>query len=316
MQALFFEKFGGPEVLQYGQVPDPTYGSTDLLVQTTLIGLNFADIYRRQGTYHIEHHDPWINGYEGIGQVVGVGKDVTGYKTGDRVLFVDVPFANAELVRVPAARAIRPPANLSDELAVSIGLQGLTADFLAHDLALNHPDDKVLVYGVSGGVGQILTQILTADKVQVFGVASTTEKRALGLQNGAKQVFARSGEWLAQFAGTFDTVFDGAGVTLNQSFELIKHRGKVVFYGMAGGPTPKLDPVALLAASKSLLTGDLWDYLTTAAARQFRFNRLLRYIEHHQIKLSQPTILPLEQGRQAHELMVSEQNIGKILLKP
>ncbi len=138
MKVLYFTEFGGPAVLQYGDVAEPVVHADTLLIKPHYIGLNYADIYRRQGTYHLEAHTPYINGYEGIGKVVACGEDVTTFAVGERVLFVDVPLANAALVAVPVAHAIRVPSDLSDQVAASIGLQGLTADFLAHDLAQNH----------------------------------------------------------------------------------------------------------------------------------------------------------------------------------
>ncbi len=173
MKALFFNDFGDASVLQYGEVADPIVTANTVLVKTTYIGLNFADIYRRRGTYHLEKHQPYIDGYEGVGTVVAVGKQVANFKRGDRVLFVDVPFANASLVAVPADQAIKVPRAINDQQVASIGLQGMTAEFLVHDLAQNQPHDRVLIHGISGGVGQLLTQLLVANEVAVYGVAST-----------------------------------------------------------------------------------------------------------------------------------------------
>ncbi|KLI74609.1 NADPH quinone reductase [Lacticaseibacillus zeae DSM 20178 = KCTC 3804] len=315
MKALFFKTFGDANVLQYGTLPDPQIGSEDLLVQTHYIGLNFADIYRRRGTYHLEPHTPFIDGYEGLGQIVAIGSDVTTFTLGERVLFVDVPFANASLVRVPRDHAIRVPSAIDDKTAASIGLQGLTADFLAHDLARNHVGDRVLIHGISGGVGQLLAQMLIADGVQVAGVTSTLAKREIALKLGASRVFLRHSDWAEHERGHFDTVFDGVGVTLPLSFDLVGHRGSVVFYGMAGGLPPKIDAVKLLNQSKSLLTGDLWDYLTSFEARQTRSTRLFRYVLNGAIKVQPPTILPLADGRKAHELLESGKSTGKILLE-
>lgn len=317
MKALYFEQFGGSEVLQYGELPQPKIGKNDVLVKVAYIGLNFADIYRRRGEYHIEKHNPYINGYEGAGVVVEIGADVTKQKVGETVLFVDVPFANAEYVAVPSDQAIQLPAGIDSKLAASIGLQGMTADFLAHDLGKNHPDEKVFITGISGGVGQILSQMLVADGIEVYGSASSAEKRALALSHGVKEVYpSRENAWVETIEGQFATAYDGVGLTLQQSLDLIKHRGKVVFFGMAGGDPIKIDPVALMTESKSLLTGDLWDYLISYAERKTRSERLFSYFTKGQIQISEPTIFSLSEGKQAHEYLETGKSIGKVLLKP
>ncbi|MEG1283653.1 MAG: zinc-binding dehydrogenase, partial [Lactococcus sp.] len=230
MKALYFEEFGESDVLKYGEVPLPQVREDEVLVKTAYIGLNFADIYRRRGGYHIEEHHPYINGYEGSGEIV------EGKQKGRKVLFVDVPFANAEYVAVPKEKLIYLPDHIDLKLAASIGLQGLTADFLAHDLGKNQAGDKVFVTGISGGVGQILSQILVADGMEVYGTASSAEKQALALSRGVRQVYpSRTDEWRQTLAIKFDTVYDGVGSTVNKNLELLKNRGRLIFFGMAGG---------------------------------------------------------------------------------
>lgn len=315
MKALYFESFGSSNVLQYGELPTPVVAKKELLVQMEYIGLNYADIYRRKGNYHIEEHKPYINGYEGVGTVIELGTAVTDYEVGDNVLFVDVPFANAELVAVPEENAIRIPKSVDSQLAASIGLQGLTADFLAHDLGVNQVNDHVFVHGISGGVGQILSQMLTADGVKVYGITSTEEKQKLALNQGAEMVFLRNTGWESNYHSFFDTVYDGVGSTLLDSISLLKNRGKVVFFGMAGGTPPAIDFIKLLSQSKSILTGDLWDYLTSSDERKERSSRLFKYFEDGKIVTSPPTIYSLQEGQKAHDLLESGKSIGKILLQ-
>lgn len=133
MRALFFNQFGGVEQLQYGELPQPQITADQVLVAIKASGLNFADIYRLRGNYHIEPHTPYINGYEGAGVVTAVGAAVTDYQVGQRVFFADVPLAQAEYVVAPPEKLIPLPDTVSFELAASIALQGLIADFLAHD---------------------------------------------------------------------------------------------------------------------------------------------------------------------------------------
>jgi NADPH2:quinone reductase len=317
MKALYFETFGGSEVLQYGELPRPVINEHEVLVEVEYIGLNFADIYRRRGEYHIEKHTPYINGYEGAGVIVEVGAKVTKQKIGETVLFVDVPLANAEYVAVPSEQAIPLPEGIDSKLAASIGLQGMTTDFLAHDLGKNVSGEKVFITGISGGVGQILSQMLVADGIEVCGSASSAEKQALALSHGVKQVYpSREHSWVETIEGQFATAYDGVGSTIQQSLDLIQHRGKVVFFGMAGGDPIKIDPVDLMSESKSILTGDLWDYLTSYEERKVRSERLFNYFSKGQISISEPTVFPLSEGKQAHEFLETGKSIGKVLLKP
>jgi len=261
VKALFFNDFGASDVLQYGDVDQPVPAVGEVLVKTDYIGVNFADIYRRRGTYHIEQRQPYINGYEGSGQIVEAGTGVSPDEIGRLVLFVDVPFANAEYVVAPQDKLIYLPDDIDVETAATVGLQGMTADFLAHDLGMNQPGDHVFITGISGGVGQILSQMLIADHVQVSGSASTQSKREAARIWGVSQVYPSDEPgWQSSLAGQFDTVYDGVGSTLNQSISLLKTRGKIVFFGMAGGHPPAIDLVEMLSHSQSIVTGDLWDY--------------------------------------------------------
>lgn len=317
MKALYFKNFGTSAVLEYGELPEPVLQADEVLVKTEYIGLNFADIYRRKGEYHIENNKPYINGYEGVGKIVKVGSGVGQFNIGREVLFVDVPFANAEYVAVPRDNIIHLPQGISSQLAVSVGLQGLTADFLAHDLSKPNEGDQVFITGISGGVGQILAQMLISEGVSVYGSASTKAKKKLALSFGVKEVFpSREKGWSDKLAGKFDVVYDGVGKTLNQNISFLKNRGKVIFFGMAGGTPPQVDLIDLLAHSKSILTGDLWDYLINFEERQQRSQRLFSYFLNEKIAISEPTIFSLADGKKAHDYLEEGKNIGKVLLKP
>ncbi|MDN6639175.1 MAG: zinc-binding dehydrogenase [Tetragenococcus sp.] len=317
MKALYFKNFGNSTVLEYGELPKPVLKADEVLVKTEYIGLNFADIYRRKGEYHIEDNEPYINGYEGAGKIVEAGIEVSQSKIGGEVLFVDVPFANAEYVAVPRDNIIYLPQGISSQLAVSVGLQGLTADFLAHDLSKPNEGDQVFITGISGGVGQILAQMLISEGISVYGSASTKAKKKLALSFGVKEVFpSREKGWSDKLAGKFDVVYDGVGKTLNQNISFLKNRGKVIFFGMAGGTPPQVDLIDLLAHSKSILTGDLWDYLINFEERQQRSQRLFSYFLNEKIAISEPTIFSLADGKKAHDYLEEGKNIGKVLLKP
>lgn len=208
------------------------------------------------------------------------------------------------------------PSDMDPKLVASIGLQGLTADLLAHDLGNGKKHDDVFFHGISGGVGQILSQMLTSDGFNVYGVTSSQEKQQLALEQGAKKVFLRNSNWQEDYLSYFSTVYDGIGVTLLDSLCLLKNKGDVVLFGMAGGTPPDVDFIKLLSQSKSILTGDLWEYFTNYEERNQRSQRLFDYFRKGAINISEPTIFSLSKGKDAHEFLESGQSIGKMLLKP
>lgn len=320
MNALYFTEFGSSSVLQYGVLPLPVIGENEVLVEMRAIGLNFADIYRRKGDYHIEKSAHYILGYEGAGVVVAVGDKVSAWRINDRVGFADCPFANAEYVAVPQDKLIKLPDTLSFTLASSILLQGLTADFLINDCAEVNANETVFVHGISGGVGQLLLQMLVRKQVNVVGLTSSDEKRAIALKMGAREVWLRRAGWKTAILSAglnIRTVFDGIGSTLLDSLDIVEHRGRVIFFGMAGGETPRVDPIKLLNQSKSIVTGDLWDFLTDQAARVHRSQRLFSFFTGEDaIKITEPTLFALSDGKAAHDLLESGHSIGKIILVP
>ncbi|MBU8878111.1 quinone oxidoreductase [Bacillus sp. FJAT-29790] len=321
MKALIIESFGGPEVLQYKEIADPIINENEILVKMQAIGLNFADIYRRKGHYHLAGKPPYILGYEGAGIVEQVGSVVTKFKVGDRIAFADVPFANAELVAVPIEKVIPIPDEISFETASSVLLQGLTAHYLTNDSYQVKSGDTVLVHAAAGGVGQLLIQIAKILGAQVIGLTSSEAKSSAAYAAGADSVFLYSDKWTEKIKEKtnghgVDVAYDSVGSTLEDSFNVTRIGGTVVFYGMAGGDPTPVDPRMLMDTSKTLTGGDLWNVLTSFEERKKRSGQLFNWISNAQIKITEPTIFSLEDGCKAHELLESRKSTGKILLLP
>jgi NADPH2:quinone reductase len=152
MKALTFSKFGKPEVLEYLEVSSPEIKENEVLVKMKAIGLNYADIYRRKGNYHLKGTPPFIAGYEGAGVVFK--SNSSRYSIGERVAFADVPFANAEFVVVPEDHIIPIPEQIDFQLAASVLLQGLTAHYLSINSFKVQANHIVLIHAAAGGVGQ------------------------------------------------------------------------------------------------------------------------------------------------------------------
>lgn len=199
MKALVFERFGGPEVLEIREVPDPEPRPGHAIVRLQAIGLNFADIYRRRGSYHLAGEPPWIAGYEGAGAVESVAGEGP-FRPGDRVAFADSPFANAELASVPFDKLIPLPDEVTAETAAALLLQGLTAQYLTRDSHPLRPGESALVHAAAGGVGLLLVQIAKALGARVLGVTSSEAKARSVLEAGADAVALDSQDWVAAAA--------------------------------------------------------------------------------------------------------------------
>lgn len=319
MHALVFDHPGAVDKLYVADMPDPVPSSDELLVETVAAGLNFSDVYRRQGRYPLSGSSPYIAGYEGAGRVIAAGRDVSGWKAGDRVGFCDVPLAHASHVRVPVSHAIRLPDGLSETDAAAILLQGLTADYLINDVLPVREKMSVAVLASGGGVGRLLLQMLRHRNVETFAVASTEEKRWASLQLGAATA-SNYTHWPEKVkswqAGGCDIVFDSVGTTLLQSLEALKDGGRVVMFGMSGGPFPDLSPAGLLLSSKGILGADLWTYLTCQNERQRRANRLFSLLEEGVLLPPPVTSFSFSAGADAHRLLEDRHFSGKIILTP
>ncbi len=323
MRALTFSRFGGPEVLEPRELPDPRPRSGHAIVRLAAIGLNFADVYRRQGRYHLAGEPPYVAGYEGAGTIESLSGEARDprFTAGARVGFADSPFANAELVSVPLDRLIPLPADVSFETAAALLLQGLTAHYLTRDsftLALGH---AAAVHAAAGGVGLLLVQLAKLCGARVLGLTSSAAKAAAAHEAGADDVFLYDGDWVARLRAAtdglgVDVVYDSVGTTLPESFAATRTGGRVVFYGMAGGKPPLVDPAMLMDTSKGIVGGDLWNVLTSHAERVRRAEELFAALRHGRLRVRIATRFPLDEGAAAHRFLESRQAIGKVLLLP
>lgn len=327
MKALVFDRFGGPEVLSYREIPDPELANGEALVEIQAIGLNFADVYRRRGHYHLVGEPPYLAGYEAAGVVVAT-RDEHGsegpFRLGDRVAFADSPFANAERVAVPFEKLIPLPEDISAETAAALLLQGLTAQYLVRDSHDVRAGERVLVHAAAGGVGQLLIQLARARGARVLGVVSSDEKAAVAFARGAQECALSSEDWVAR-AQAFaerdglrgvDVAYDSVGSTLLQSLDSVRIGGHVVFYGMAGGDPPRIDPRKLMDTSTRITGGDLWNVLRSADERRTRAAELFAAVRAGNLHVEIAARFSLAQGAAAHAFLESRQSVGKVLLIP
>ena len=320
MRALVFDRFGGPDVLQLRELPDPVPSQQQALVRTRAIGLNFADVYRRQGHYHLAGDPPWIAGYEASGEIVSASQD-SGFAPGDRVAFADSAYANAELVAVDLDRLIPLPDDIGHDTAAALLLQGLTAQYLIRDSHPLRAGETVLVHAAAGGVGQLLVQLAVAAGARVFALASTPEKCQVARRAGAEEAMTYAEDWVARAqafgnGGGVDVAYDSVGSTLLGSLRAVRIGGHVVFYGMAGGDPAPVAPRLLMDGSKTLTGGDLWNVLRTRADRRTRSADLFEAVRNGKLKVNVDARYPLADGAAAHAHLESRRALGKVLLIP
>ena len=315
MHALTFDRFGDPDVLAWRETPDPAVPPGHALVRIHSAGLNFADIYRRRGNYHMDANPPWILGYEGAGTIVSV--DDPGFAAGDRVAFADSPRANAELVAVPVAKLVPVPAEIALDDAAAVMLQGLTAHYLVHDSHAIARGETAVVHAAGGGVGLLLTQMIVAAGGRVIALASSTAKQDAARAMGAAEAIGYD-DWVAAVrastGGGADVVYDSVGSTLVDSLAATRTGGHIVFYGFANGDPPAIEPRVLMDRSLTLTGGDLWNVLTGPDVRRRRAAELFAMMSDRRLAVTIAARVPMPEGSRAHRMLEGRGVIGKILL--
>lgn len=318
MHALTFDRFGPANVLRWTEHPDPQPGPRQAVVRMKSVGLNFADVYRRNGNYHLSGSAPWVLGYEGAGVVEVAAEGDTRFPVGTRVGFADMAHANAERVAVDLDRLIPLPDDIDFDTAAAVLLQGLTAQYLVTDSFVVRRGDVAVVHAAAGGVGLLLVQMLKALGAVVLGIASSEAKRDAVMVAGADAAVGY-GEWVdAARALTgghgANVVYDSVGRTLPDSLAVARIGGTVVFYGMAAGDPDPVDPRVLMDRSLTLTGGDLWNILTSAEVRRERAAALFEQIRRGVVTPRIAARFALRDGAQAHAYLESRAAIGKVLL--
>jgi NADPH2:quinone reductase len=269
MRAIVVTAIGGSEVLELQDVPDPVAAPGTLVVQVEAAGVNFRDVYERNGTYPTQ--PPFIAGAEGAGTVIEVGEGVTEFQVGDRVVWNTAQGSYAERVQVPARAAVPVPAGISSETAAAVFLQGVTAHYLATSTYPVGDGDVAVVHAAAGGVGLLLTQIVKLRGGRVIATTSSEEKAALARAAGADETISYDG-FAERVRESTDgqgasVVFDGVGrATFDESLAALRRRGMMVLYGAASGPVPPVDPIRLQNRGSLYLTRpSLGDYVAERA---------------------------------------------------
>jgi NADPH:quinone reductase len=322
MRAILADRHGGPEVLRLTERDLPVPGPGQLVVDVAAAGVNFADIYRRQGLRPYAGDAPFVIGSEGSGTVVAAGPDTGGLDQGDRVAWADVPGSYAEQVIVPADRAVPVPDGVELDVAAAVMLQGMTAHYLSHDAYPVARGDAVVVHAAAGGVGLLLTQMVKMRDGVVIATTSTLPKAELAKDAGADYLagYDDFGAVAREVTGGDGAaaVYDGIGqATFDDGLAALRRRGYMVLYGAASGPVPPVDPQRLAAGGSLYLTRPtLGSYIATRDELLTRANALFRWIRQGTLKVRIGGRYPLDQAARAQEDLASRGTTGKLILLP
>ena len=312
MRAIVFERNGGPEVLELHERPGPTPGEGEVLVDVEAVGINYRDVYERNGDGY-GSAPPAIIGVEGAGTIAG---------TGERVAWAHIDGSYAEQIAAPRAKLVAVPGEVSSGVAAAALLQGMTAHYLAADSYPVAEGDWVLVHAAAGGVGLLLTQIAKARGGRVIATTSTADKADLARGAGAEEVI-----WYEQFAERareitggegVKAVYDGVGkTTFLEGLKALAPTGRMILYGAASGQPDPL-PLSMLAPAGSLYVQrpTLQTYTRTPELLRERARALFKLIGSGALDIRIGARYPLERARQAHEDLEARKTTGKLLLIP
>ncbi|MYM19458.1 zinc-binding dehydrogenase [Brevibacterium sp. 5221] len=321
MHAVQAMRAGGPEVLEYREVPDPEPQAGEVLVEVRAAGINFIDTYRRSGVYPMEF--PHTVGVEGSGVVRALGEGVTQVAVGDRVAWHNAHGSYAELVCVSADELMRVPDSVGFETAAAIPMQGLTSQYLATGSHRIEPGQTALIHAAAGGVGLILTQFVKHLGGRVIGTVSTPEKAELARAAGADDVFlygpgvdiAATVRELTGGEGV-DVAYDGVGKdTFDASMASLKVRGSMVLFGGASGQVPPFDIQRLNSEGGLFLSRPSLVWFTrTPEELAERSAMVMEGLEQGWLDFRVGTAFPLAQAAEAHRALEGRQTTGKVVL--
>lgn len=322
MQAIQVSQTGGPEVLTPVDLPVPTPKPNEALVQIKAAGVNFIDVYFREGRYPSPL--PFVNGQEAAGVVTEVGDEVTTLRPGDRVAYTSALGSYAEYAAVPASRLVKIPDDLDFEQAAAAMLQGMTAHYLVHSSYPLKKGETALIHAAAGGVGLLLVQMAKQIGARVIATAGTHEKAQLARDAGADECivyteadFETETRRLTDGAGVH-VVYDGVGkATFDKDLNVLRPRGYLVLFGGSSGAVPPFDLIKLSQKGSLFITRPtLGHYTATREELEWRANDVLQSIARGELKLRIHKVYPLANAAQAHRDLEGRKTTGKLLLKP
>jgi NADPH:quinone reductase len=321
VHAICVSSFGGPEVFTLTEVDRPTPAATQVLVQVTVAGVNYLDVYQRTGVTAVA--PPYVAGVEGVGRIAALGPEVSDLREGQRVGWLTGGQGSfADYVVVEAARAVPIPDEVDSESAAAVLMQGVTAHYLATDTYPIRPGDPVLVHAAAGGVGQLLVQVAKLRGGVVIGTVSTEAKAEVARTAGADHVisyddFAAKVREITSGHGVA-AVYDGVGATTFEgSLAALRTRGTLVVYGTASGPTPPLEIPRLNSGGGLYVTRPaVGHYTATTEELRRRTHDVFGWVATGDLTVNIGGRYPITEVSDAFAALEARETTGKLLLVP
>jgi NADPH2:quinone reductase len=322
MKAMRISQHGDPSVMQLVDIPQPKPGPGEAVVRVHAAGVNYADIYFRNGAGRIPIPFPYTLGIEGAGVVEAVGEGVSHVKVGDRVAYATRDVGSYAEYHLVKATALAPlPKELSFEDGAAVILQGLTAHYLLHEFYPIKRGSTVLVHAAAGGMGLLLVQWLKHLGAVAIGTVSTEEKAKVAREAGADHVILYTNQDFAEEAKKLtggkgvDYIIDGVGkTTFTKNLDAVRNLGWATVYGMASGPAEPLSPNALMTKSITISGGALFNYTVTREELLRRADDVFKAMREGWLKLRVERVFPLAEAAEAHRLLEGRKTTGKLIL--
>jgi NADPH:quinone reductase len=315
MRAIQITEFGGPEVLLEADLPRPEPSGSDVLIEVSRAGINFADTHNRTNSYLTPAQLPLVPGTE----VAGIRVD-----TGERVVALTGTGGYAEYAVAPAALTFPVPEDVDDGAALALVVQGLTAWHLYATSARTRPGESVVVHAGAGGVGTLALQLgRVFEAGRVIATASSSEKRALCIELGADAAVDSSPDRMterlieANEGRKVDAVFEMAGgEVLRQSLRALAPFGRLVVYGMASGEPVEINAGQLMQGSAAVIGFWLVHCLGSPAQGADVLATLFELVREGRLTPLIGETYPLGEAERAHRDLAARTTTGKLLLDP
>jgi len=322
-KAIRIHAYGGPEAMQWEDVPTPEPGPAEALIHHTAVGLNYIDVYFRSGLYKAPSL-PATLGMEAAGVVRAIGSDVSGIAVGDRVAYATGPIGAYSTDRVISAdRLVKVPDGIDDQTAATMMLQGMTAQYLLRRTYQVKAGDIILIHAAAGGVGLILCQWAKHLGATVIGVVSTDEKAQLAREHGAEHVIVGHDKLAAEVkrltAGAMvPVVYDSVGKdTFMPSLDCLAPLGMMVSFGNSSGPVPPIE-IAVLGAKGSLFLTrpSLATYTALRSDLERSARDLMQVVESGAVRIRVNQTFALKDAAEAHRALEARKTTGSTVMLP